>query len=147
MHFREYVIFVLVAVHAPSYARYLLVDLKTGGGEISQNHVQVAQEPSFDPEIRHYALFNEACCQKEGVPEDCMGQCRGLTKGRSFSVQLPTSRCDQYQETIKACMTVHRVVPRKHFFEHPNDQDDSNEHFLEHPNEQRLRSRNPYNQG
>ena len=139
MRFGEYVIFVLVAFHAPSYARYLLVDLKTGGGEISRNHVQVAEEPSFDPEIRHFAFFNEACCQKEGVPEDCMGQCRGLTKGRSFSVQLPTSRCDQYQETIEACMAVERVMSERELL---NVQDDANEYFLEHPNEQLFRSPN-----
>lgn len=117
MNFREYLIFVLVALHAPSYARYLLVDLETEGGENSQKHVdvdrvqEVTEEPSFDPAIRHVVKFNEACCEEEGVPEDCMGQCRENAKGRSFSVQFPTTRCAQHQETIKACMTVERIMP------------------------------------
>ena len=89
MHFCEYVIFVLVAIHAPSYARYLLVDVETEGGKISRQDVEATEEPPFDPEIRHAAKFNEACCQKEGVPEDCMGQCRENVKGRSFNIQLP----------------------------------------------------------
>ena len=56
-------------------------------------------------DVRVYK-FNETCCEDNGVPEDCMDECREKIQGRSVSIELPKSRCFEHKETIKSCMYV-----------------------------------------
>ena len=51
-------------------------------------------------------MFNETCCKENGVPDNCMGNCKDVD-GHSLlrsKIHQMKSYCDQFQNKIKTCM-------------------------------------------
>ena len=48
--------------------------------------------------------LNETCCIIKGVPEECMGLCRGHRNRRSILNGLPVHRCDKHLHKIHSCV-------------------------------------------
>ena len=48
--------------------------------------------------------FDDKCCKKSGVPDQCMGLCKERIPNQNAAIMFPVDQCDEHLDKIKKCM-------------------------------------------